>query len=321
MLADAFESTVNFVSADGSTVVSLDEGRRVVRVSVREGPPFVLGRSVALYDQSRLLGVELVEDGAVVAAAFRGKMRDSVCCESHPEDVTSLGVRLRVRTSDEGFLLDDAVVVWFHKGRQLGVTTPLYSRIRTQARRCFDALAAVVTGPRPDSVSYLPSAEQSKPRLKEEPSVLVCGSCRSSIQKGRSFCTKSGTPLAPPGSDAMVPGVGPPPEADLTELIIFSVAEGKGFARLEAGPERDRGATMVVVIEPRFEDCRGFAEGLAAVQLGGRWGFVDGSGRLAIPALFEEVSQFRDGSAVVRIGGQQLLIDRTGRIVSESPEP
>ncbi len=36
-------------------------------------------------------------------------------------------------------------------------------------------------------------------------------------------------------------------------------------------------------------------EGLAAVRLGGKWGFVDQSGKEVVPCRYDEVRDFRDG--------------------------
>jgi len=42
-----------------------------------------------------------------------------------------------------------------------------------------------------------------------------------------------------------------------------------------------------VAISPQFDDAKLFYEGLARVRIGAKWGFIDKSGRLAIPARFE----------------------------------
>ncbi len=49
--------------------------------------------------------------------------------------------------------------------------------------------------------------------------------------------------------------------------------------------------------EPRFDDARDFSEGLAAVKLEGLWGFVDKTGELVIPPRFSYVQDFSGGSA------------------------
>lgn len=65
-----------------------------------------------------------------------------------------------------------------------------------------------------------------------------------------------------------------------------------------------------------------FAEGLAPVQLGQKWGFINPKGEFAIPPNFEWVTPFSEGRALVRvgIGGPPFkigFIDRNGKFVGE----
>ena len=77
---------------------------------------------------------------------------------------------------------------------------------------------------------------------------------------------------------------------------------------------------------PSFDEIRPFADGLAAVwvtskrkpinsdpawQLGGRWGFIDGSGKVVIQPQFESVENFSEGLAAVGAGGR---MDTTGEV-------
>jgi hypothetical protein len=43
-----------------------------------------------------------------------------------------------------------------------------------------------------------------------------------------------------------------------------------------------------VAVDFRFGGVQAFSEGLAAVQLGRRWGFIDRRGRFMIPAQFDD---------------------------------
>jgi hypothetical protein len=70
-------------------------------------------------------------------------------------------------------------------------------------------------------------------------------------------------------------------------------------------PIRDGGrfgfidASGAVAIAPRFEAAGGFSEGLARVQYGGRWGYVDPAGELVIAPRFLDAGDFRHGRARV----------------------
>jgi hypothetical protein len=50
---------------------------------------------------------------------------------------------------------------------------------------------------------------------------------------------------------------------------------------------------------------------------GSKYGFIDTSGELVIPATFDNVSEFEEGLAAVVIGDKMGLIDRSGQMVVE----
>jgi len=60
-----------------------------------------------------------------------------------------------------------------------------------------------------------------------------------------------------------------------------------------------------------------FAEGLAAYTLDGKYGYVDRSGAVVIPARFLEAEAFRDGAALVRTSTGYGQIDRQGKFQIE----
>jgi hypothetical protein len=72
-----------------------------------------------------------------------------------------------------------------------------------------------------------------------------------------------------------------------------------------------------VELSGKFENLSevGFTEGLAAASSGGKWGFIDATGKWAIDPQFETVGYFADGLAPVRVGDQTGYIDKVGRFV------
>jgi WG repeat protein len=69
-------------------------------------------------------------------------------------------------------------------------------------------------------------------------------------------------------------------------------------------------------IPGQFEDSGNFSEGLAPVRFGRRWGYVDGTGKPAIPNVYEGASDFSEGlAAVTAEGGRCGYVDRTGKLV------
>ena len=84
-----------------------------------------------------------------------------------------------------------------------------------------------------------------------------------------------------------------------------------------------------VAVDFRFDGVQPFSKGLAAVQVGERWGFVDRGGRLVIPAQFEDgwatppggarggppIDSFREGLAAVYKDGSWRFIDAKGTAI------
>jgi hypothetical protein len=70
------------------------------------------------------------------------------------------------------------------------------------------------------------------------------------------------------------------------------------------------------VISLKYDDAYSFSEGLAQVKLGGKWGFVDKTGKEAIPLKYDDASTFFIGKAKVKLSGREFYIDKTGKEVS-----
>lgn len=70
-------------------------------------------------------------------------------------------------------------------------------------------------------------------------------------------------------------------------------------------------------IPPQFQQAEAFSESLAAVQQAGAWEFIDSTGRRTFPSRFEEVDRagFSNGRVAVMQGGKWGLLDIMGRMV------
>ena len=100
----------------------------------------------------------------------------------------------------------------------------------------------------------------------------------------------------------------------------------EGLAMVEAANERgqvvrgyiDKRGQMTLVDERgSFQDLGDFHEGLAPAKSNGRWGFVDKTLRLRVPARFDAVKDFSDGVAPVVLEGRAGYIDKTGELIAE----
>ena len=79
-----------------------------------------------------------------------------------------------------------------------------------------------------------------------------------------------------------------------------------GYAERESGTLR---------IPQTFEVAKEFSEGLAAVRIDGRYGFIDPTGKIVIAPRFEAAGPFTGGYAEVRLDGASGAIDRSGKLV------
>ena len=50
-----------------------------------------------------------------------------------------------------------------------------------------------------------------------------------------------------------------------------------------------------LAIAPEFDDASSFYEGLAGVELGGKWGFIDPKGEFAVNPQFNDLGGFGNG--------------------------
>lgn len=70
-----------------------------------------------------------------------------------------------------------------------------------------------------------------------------------------------------------------------------------------------------IIIKPKYQQAGPFTEGLAAVKLGGKYGYIEKDGRCIIPYKYEAAGVFAEGLARVRMNGRYGFIDNTGKQV------
>ena len=68
-------------------------------------------------------------------------------------------------------------------------------------------------------------------------------------------------------------------------------------------------------IPKQFEVAMRFSDGLAAVRINGRFGYIDATGRVVIAPQFDAAGPFTGDYAEVWLDGRSGAIDRTGRLV------
>ena len=72
------------------------------------------------------------------------------------------------------------------------------------------------------------------------------------------------------------------------------------------------------VIDPQFENAFSFADGLAQVAVGGRWGYIDRKGKFVVNPQYDFADEFYEGLADFRSGNKSGFIDTKGRVAIEA---
>ena len=102
-------------------------------------------------------------------------------------------------------------------------------------------------------------------------------------------------------------------------LTVFPFTENLALVKSEADeygvidPDGN-----VVVPFGRYEIKSSFSEGLAAVTINGKCGYIDKTGEILIPAIYRSAHRFKDGYALVSFSEHVLgFIDKQGNMVIE----
>jgi hypothetical protein len=90
-----------------------------------------------------------------------------------------------------------------------------------------------------------------------------------------------------------------PPLHQSASGIDFS--EGLAAVRIN-GKVGFMDTTGSIVIQPKYDDVFPFSDGLAPVELGDKWGYVDKTGNVVIPIQYHIGHMFSEGLASVELG-------------------
>lgn len=71
----------------------------------------------------------------------------------------------------------------------------------------------------------------------------------------------------------------------------------------------------VEVVSPKYDDANQYSEGMAAVKLNGKWGYIDVTGKEVIAFKYDIAASFYDGMAKVKLNGKCGYIDKSGKDV------
>jgi KWG Leptospira. len=94
----------------------------------------------------------------------------------------------------------------------------------------------------------------------------------------------------------------------------LNFAGSSGIFPIKAGGKYgfiDRSGKLA--IQPQFDDAAQFQDGLAPVSVGKTWGYIDRRGKLTINPQFEMADPFSEGLALVGIGHRFGYIHKDGK--------
>lgn len=106
---------------------------------------------------------------------------------------------------------------------------------------------------------------------------------------------------------------------------LAAVRRGGKTAFMISGPAGGKWAFIgkdgktSIVLPPHTEHVSNFVNGLAAIHVGEKCGYVDKSGALVIPPKYGACGDFSEGLADVELNGKWQFIDRTGHVVLDVP--
>lgn len=94
-------------------------------------------------------------------------------------------------------------------------------------------------------------------------------------------------------------------------LLLLSILFTVNLIGFTQGEENE----VYVLVPPRYENVNDYSEGLAAVQISGKWGYVNKYGEYIVKPKYKETTKFSEGMAAVRIGESWGFIDVYGDVM------
>lgn len=89
----------------------------------------------------------------------------------------------------------------------------------------------------------------------------------------------------------------------------------EGLALVEYGGKYGFIDTSANLLGIKYQDARPFAEGRAAVQMGNLWGYINPALETVIPFRYDNARNFRQGLATVKSAGKWGVIDMAGKVI------
>ncbi len=154
----------------------------------------------------------------------------------------------------------------------------------------------------------------------EEVTDAVCGKItKLELRKGN-YSLRFESKLYPSFSKEQIYRV---ESVDTEELIMLEIKDGEVLLSIpdnQLKPYTCEGGcgfnyNGVSLLSLKYDEARVFRNGLAAVKLNGKWGFIDKTGKEIIPLKYDHAEYFKDGFAKVKLNDKYGFIDKMGKEV------
>jgi hypothetical protein len=96
----------------------------------------------------------------------------------------------------------------------------------------------------------------------------------------------------------------------------YALPFSEGLAAVRIGNRRgyiDKKGKLIIPLE-NYDSVSSFSEGLAQVSVGWKWGFINKNGEKVISPEYEQVGDFSEDLAPVRLNGRWGFIDKSGNV-------
>lgn len=113
-----------------------------------------------------------------------------------------------------------------------------------------------------------------------------------------------------------------------TNSVVYVNSKGEtyiqhfidGYARFYKNGLNEKGQGFIdksgkIAIPSIYDEVNEFSEGLASVKYNGKWGCIDKKGNMAIPCKYRFLRTFHEGLALARINDKYGFIDKKGNMV------
>src|SRR5262245_15115052 len=74
-------------------------------------------------------------------------------------------------------------------------------------------------------------------------------------------------------------------------------------------------SVVVLLVSLHLAEAQSTAQERCPVVKDGKWGYIDGDGKVVIPTQFDGASAFHEGVARVFVNGRTVFINTSGRII------